>query len=85
MHLVWELIDNAVDEAAAGFASRLDVLLHRDGSVEISDNGRGIPVDIHSAKSLSFRSCLTNSTQEENLAVAHTGVRRVAWSRCIGS
>ena len=53
MHLVWELIDNAVDEAAAGFASRLDVLLHRDGSVEISDNGRGIPVDIHSGKKVS--------------------------------
>ena len=50
MHLVWELVDNAVDEAAAGFATRLDVVLNRDGSIEISDNGRGIPVDIHSGK-----------------------------------
>jgi DNA gyrase subunit B len=43
-HLVWELIDNAVDEAAAGFANLIEVTLHRDRSVEVSDNGRGIPV-----------------------------------------
>ena len=44
-HLVWEIIDNSVDEAAAGFAGHIDVVLHKDGSVEVSDNGRGIPVD----------------------------------------
>jgi DNA gyrase subunit B len=43
-HLVWELIDNAVDEAAAGFANLIEVTLHRDSSVEVADNGRGIPV-----------------------------------------
>ncbi len=43
-HLVWELIDNAVDEAAAGFANLIEVTLHRDGSVEVADNGRGIPI-----------------------------------------
>jgi len=43
-HLVWELIDNAVDEAAAGFANLIEVTLHRDRSVEVADNGRGIPV-----------------------------------------
>ncbi|HKY15493.1 MAG TPA: ATP-binding protein, partial [Microthrixaceae bacterium] len=43
-HLVWELIDNAVDEAAAGFANFIEVTLNRDRSVEVSDNGRGIPV-----------------------------------------
>lgn len=43
-HLVWELIDNAVDEAAAGFANLIEVTLHRDRSVEVCDNGRGIPV-----------------------------------------
>ena len=42
-HLVWELIDNSVDEAAAGFANLVEVTLHKDGSVEVSDNGRGIP------------------------------------------
>ena len=43
-HLVWELIDNAVDEAAAGFANLIEVTLHKDGSVEVCDNGRGIPI-----------------------------------------
>lgn len=43
-HLVWEIIDNAVDEAAAGFASHVEVLLHKDGSIEVTDNGRGIPI-----------------------------------------
>ncbi len=44
-HLVWEIIDNGVDEAAAGFASHIEVILHRDGSIEVSDDGRGIPID----------------------------------------
>ncbi len=43
-HLVWEIIDNGVDEAAAGFASNIDVTLHKDGSIEIHDDGRGIPI-----------------------------------------
>ena len=44
-HLVWELIDNGVDEAAAGHATKIEVTLHRDRSIEVSDNGRGIPID----------------------------------------
>ena len=53
MHLVWELIDNAVDEAAAGFANKVFVTFHRDGSVEVADNGRGIPVDKHPKRKVS--------------------------------
>ena len=53
MHLVWEIVDNAVDEAAAGFANSVDITLHRDGSVEVFDNGRGIPVDTHATRGVS--------------------------------
>ncbi|MEE2767627.1 MAG: DNA topoisomerase IV subunit B [Actinomycetota bacterium] len=53
MHLVWELVDNAVDEAAAGFANRVEVTLNRDHSVEVTDNGRGIPVDRHAQRKVS--------------------------------
>ncbi|PIE39263.1 MAG: DNA topoisomerase IV subunit B, partial [Gammaproteobacteria bacterium] len=46
-HLAQEVIDNSVDEALAGYANQLDVVLHKDGAVTVSDNGRGMPVDIH--------------------------------------
>ena len=47
-HLVWEVVDNAVDEAMAGFATKVDVRLLEDGGVEVIDDGRGIPVAMHS-------------------------------------
>ena len=53
MHLVWEIVDNAVDEAAAGFGKKVDVTLRRDGSIEVSDKGRGIPVDKHPDRDVS--------------------------------
>jgi DNA gyrase subunit B len=46
-HLVWEVVDNAVDEAMGGFATRVDVTLRPDGAVQVIDDGRGIPVDMH--------------------------------------
>ncbi|WP_462417389.1 DNA gyrase/topoisomerase IV subunit B [Kytococcus sp. Marseille-QA3725] len=46
MHCLWEIIDNSVDEALGGYASGVDITLHADGSVEVADDGRGVPVDI---------------------------------------
>jgi DNA gyrase subunit B len=53
MHCLWEIIDNSVDEALGGHCDRIDVLLYEDGSVEVRDNGRGIPVDIEPKTGLS--------------------------------
>ena len=52
-HLAHEVIDNSVDEALEGHASRIDVTLHKDGSLEVIDNGRGMPVDIHPEEKVS--------------------------------
>ena len=46
-HMIWEILDNAIDEATNGYASEISVTLKKDGSCEVTDNGRGVPVDIH--------------------------------------
>lgn len=46
-HLVWEIVDNAVDEALSGFGDRIDVRIHEDGSISVADQGRGMPVGMH--------------------------------------
>jgi len=51
-HLAYEIIDNAIDEAGAGFCDQIAVTINLDGSIMIEDNGRGIPVDIHSVKKI---------------------------------
>ena len=48
-HLLWEIVDNAIDEAANGYATEVAVTLHKDGSASVYDNGRGMPVDLHPA------------------------------------
>jgi DNA gyrase subunit B len=64
-HLVYEIVDNSVDEALAGYCDTIDIRILADGAVRVQDNGRGIPVDIHKAEG--------KSTVEVVLTVLHAG------------
>ncbi|WP_208543372.1 MULTISPECIES: DNA topoisomerase (ATP-hydrolyzing) subunit B [unclassified Rathayibacter] len=64
-HLVYEIVDNAVDEALAGYCDNIEILMRADGGVTVSDNGRGIPVDMHPTEGI--------STVELVLTVLHAG------------
>ena len=52
-HLVYEVVDNSVDEALAGYATEVNVIIHEDDSITVIDNGRGIPVDMHEEEGIS--------------------------------
>ena len=64
-HLVWEIVDNSVDEAMAGFCTEISVTVHKDNSITVVDNGRGIPVDLHPVKKI--------PTLEVVMTILHAG------------
>ena len=82
-HLVYEIVDNAVDEHLAGFCSQIEVTLEKDGSATVTDNGRGVPVGMHAKGVSAARIVYTLYMREVSSMIRHT--RQVAVCTELGS
>lgn len=86
-HLVYEIVDNAVDEALAGFCSEINVVINEGDTITVTDNGRGIPVDInHKAGKPAVEGCIYHSACRRKIWRWRVqGIRRTARCRCFRS
>lgn len=86
-HLVWEVVDNSVDEAMAGYATQVNVRLLDDGSVEVADNGRGIPVAMHATGAPTVDVVMTPTARRRQVRRREQWLQRQWWSArrgCVG-
>ena len=83
-HLVYEIVDNAVDEHLAGYCSQIEVYLEKDGSATVNDDGRGVPVDMHEKASRRSGWCSRRCMRAENLIMTATKPAAVCTGRLFG-